>query len=208
VIRDNVIRGAGTGMYLGNSDGSDPFVGGLIEGNLIIDSTGYSLQIKHQAARPMLPGMPDGPSQTMIRRNVFLKRAPPREGAMPRPSVLVGHWPLTGPGSNDRYLIEENVFAGNPVESLFQGEGNISVRNNVFDAPDRDAIRIQPHNDVPRRVEVTNNVIHARGAGIVLVPGEGSGAYRQIVRHNAVIAAEPVSLGFEAGNAVETHHAD
>jgi nitrous oxidase accessory protein NosD len=37
VIRGNVIMGAGTGMYLGNSDGSDPFVGGLIEGNAFYD---------------------------------------------------------------------------------------------------------------------------------------------------------------------------
>ncbi len=31
VIRDNVIDGAGTGIYLGNSDGSAPFVRGVIE---------------------------------------------------------------------------------------------------------------------------------------------------------------------------------
>jgi len=208
VIRGNRITGAGAGIYLGDSDGSDPFVDGLIEGNVVMDSVGYNLQIKHQAPRPALAGLPAGPSRTVIRDNVFLKLAPPREGAAPRPSVLVGHWPLSGPGANDSYLIEHNVFHGNPNESLFQGEGNIELRGNAFLAPDGDAIRIQPHNDVPREVLVEDNVVRARKAGIVLVPGEGSGRHRQVVRGNAVIAAEPVSTGFAAGNAVEINRAD
>jgi len=58
VIRDNVIEGAGTGMYLGNSDGGDPFVAGLIERNLIVDTIGYNQQIKHQTARTTLARMP------------------------------------------------------------------------------------------------------------------------------------------------------
>src|SRR4030095_13069256 len=37
VIRGNTIIGAGTGMYLGGSDGSAPFVAGIIEGNLVVD---------------------------------------------------------------------------------------------------------------------------------------------------------------------------
>src|SRR5215203_746673 len=48
IIRRNTIVGAGTGMYLGQSDGSAPFVAGVIEHNSIIDSTGYNLQVKHQ----------------------------------------------------------------------------------------------------------------------------------------------------------------
>ncbi len=52
VVRRNVIEGAGTGMYFGNSDGSAPFVAGLIEYNLVTDTLGYNLQIKHQLARP------------------------------------------------------------------------------------------------------------------------------------------------------------
>ena len=48
VIRGNTIIGAGTGMYLGDSDGSAPFVAGVIERNLIVDTIGYNLQIKHQ----------------------------------------------------------------------------------------------------------------------------------------------------------------
>lgn len=40
VIRNNIIDSAGTGIYLGNSDGGAPFVNGLIEGNLIVDTPG------------------------------------------------------------------------------------------------------------------------------------------------------------------------
>src|SRR5690606_30944744 len=35
IIRRNVIDGAGTGLYLGNSNYAEPFTGGLIEYNLI-----------------------------------------------------------------------------------------------------------------------------------------------------------------------------
>ena len=58
VIRHNTIIGAGTGMYLGDSDGSAPFVAGVIEQNLIVDTIGYNLQIKHQRPRPDVAGMP------------------------------------------------------------------------------------------------------------------------------------------------------
>ena len=59
VIRNNVITSAGTGMYLGDSDGSAPFVAGIIEHNLIVDSIGYNLLIKHQCKRPGIRGMPE-----------------------------------------------------------------------------------------------------------------------------------------------------
>jgi hypothetical protein len=201
VIRGNTVIGAGTGMYLGNSDGSDPFVAGLIEDNLIVDSVGYNLQIKHQAVRPDLPGMPTAPSDTVIRNNVFVKTAAPREGAQPRPSVLLGHWPKAGAGADDRYLIHGNLFYGNRTESLFQGEGNLALYTNVFVAPDRDAIRIQPHNDIPKRVVVAYNTILARGAGIVLARGPGSEQFEQTVSHNAVFASLPLT-GVETGDNV------
>ena len=73
VIRRNVIDTAGTGIYLGNSDGSAPFVRGLIEGNLIADTIGYNMQIKHQNPRPTGIGMPTGDNETIIRHNVFSK---------------------------------------------------------------------------------------------------------------------------------------
>ena len=77
IIRGNTILGAGTGMYLGDSDGSAPFVAVRIERNPIVDTVGYNLQVKHQRARHDIPGMPAGRSTTIIRYNVFAK---PRGG--------------------------------------------------------------------------------------------------------------------------------
>ncbi|MDE2366454.1 MAG: right-handed parallel beta-helix repeat-containing protein, partial [Betaproteobacteria bacterium] len=173
IIRHNIVEGAGTGLYLGNSDGRAPFIGGLIERNLIVDTLGYNLQIKHQESRPALPGMPDGPADTIIRHNVFSKAKGGSSEEMARPNVLVGHWPLTGPGSNDRYLVYGNFFYQNPDESLFQGEGNIALYNNLFVNNFGDAVRIQPHNDTPREVGVFYNTIIAAGAGVRLMRREG-----------------------------------
>ncbi|MGG7055962.1 hypothetical protein [Nitrosomonas sp. ANs5] len=106
---------------MGNSDGSAPFIAGLIEYNLITQTLGYNLQIKHQRPRPNLAGMPVGDQVTTIRHNVFSKADPPRNPSSPRPNVLLGHWPLTGRGENDRYLVYSNFFYQNPQESLFQG---------------------------------------------------------------------------------------
>jgi len=71
VIRGNRIERVGTGMYLGDADGSDPFVGGVIEANRVSHTLGYNLQIKHQAGRPA--GHADH-YDTVIRYNVFSKQ--------------------------------------------------------------------------------------------------------------------------------------
>src|SRR5215471_5673428 len=162
VLRGNAIFGAGTGMYLGNSDGNAPFVAGLIERNVIVNTIGYNLQIKHQNPRPYLVGIPAGRSMTIIRNNVFAKT----EGDSveeARPNVLVGHFPLSGPGADDDYAIYGNFFYQNPHEALFQGEGNIALYSNLFYNEYGDAIRIQPHNDVPRRIVVAYNTVIAGG---------------------------------------------
>jgi hypothetical protein len=166
VIRNNHIQGVGTGMYLGNSDGSDPFVNGLIEDNRIEDTLGYNLQIKHQAPRPALDGMPQEPSVTVIRNNVFSKLSGGGEGAQARPNLLVGHWPLEGPGSEDHYLIYGNVFFQNPTERLFQGEGRVALYNNVFVNWFGEGVMFMAHNDVPRVVDVTHNTIIAQGRAL------------------------------------------
>ncbi len=114
VIRRNVIASAGTGMYLGNSDGSAPFVNGLVEGNLVVDTIGYNVQIKHQNNRPALPGMPAS-GTTIVRHNVFSKANNASTGVDARPNLLVGHWPLSGPGQDDVYLIYGNFFWANPT---------------------------------------------------------------------------------------------
>jgi hypothetical protein len=192
IIRNNIIEGAGTGLYLGNSDGRAPFVAGLIEHNLIVGMIGYNLQIKHQAPRPVLPGMPHGRSTTIIRHNVFSKAKGGPKGSA-RPNVLVGHWPLAGPGSNDLYLIYGNFFYQNPHESLFQGEGNVTLYNNVFVNHFGDAVRIQPHNDTPRAISVFYNTVLARHSGIHLSRGKEDLLDQQWIEGNVIFAQAPLA---------------
>ncbi|MDZ7652600.1 MAG: hypothetical protein U5L03_08670 [Burkholderiaceae bacterium] len=93
VVRSNVIEGAGTGIYFGNSDGRSPFIAGIIENNLFRDTIGYNMQIKHQLPRPTnIAGMPTSPQKTIIRNNVFAKSATNSSTRRPCASqnVLVG----------------------------------------------------------------------------------------------------------------------
>jgi hypothetical protein len=166
VIRHNVILGAGTGIYLGSPDGRQPFVHGIIEHNLILDTIGYNLQIKHQNQRPTIAELPIASGETIIRGNIFMKGKRSSSGRMARPNVLVGHFPASGPGMEDRYLIEGNLFLGNPVESLFQGEGNITLLRNLFINPYGNGIAIQPHHAMPRRIEVARNFVATQGFSI------------------------------------------
>lgn len=198
-IRENVIEGAGTGLYLGNSDGRAPFIGGLIEHNLVVGTRGYNLQIKHQQPRPALPGMPDEDRVTIIRHNVFSKAQGGSED-MARPNVLVGHWPLSGPGARDRYLVYGNFFHQNPYEALFQGEGNIALYSNLFVNHAGDAVRLQPHNDTPRAVDVFHNTVVAGGSGIVLERREHDPEYPQFVTANIVFAGIPIRGASLKGN--------
>jgi hypothetical protein len=207
VIRNNVIESAGTGLYLGNSDGRAPFIGGLIEHNLIVDTRGYNLQIKHQQTRPVLPGMPSGPSATIIRHNVFSKVQGGSSDEMARPNVLVGHWPPSGPGSRDRYLVYGNFFYQNPDESLFQGESNVALYNNLFVNNFGDAMRIQPHNDTPREVSVFYNTVIATGIGIRLARREGDPPYRRLITGNAIFSRVPLAGYSDEGNLVGTYEA-
>ena len=206
VIRNNIIEGAGTGLYLGNSNGRAPFIAALIEYNLIVDTRGYNLQIKHQLARPVLPGMPEGNSVTIIRHNVFSKARGGSQDAA-RPNVLIGHWPLTGPGTNDQYLIYGNFFYQNPHESLFQGEGNIALYNNLFVNHFGDAMRIQPHNETTRAISVFYNTVVAAGAGILLRRREGDFLYQQWIAGNAIFARTPLTGYTNDGNFVGGYEA-
>jgi hypothetical protein len=198
VIRGNTIVGAGTGMYLGNSDGTAPFVAGLIERNLVIDTIGYNLQIKHQIHRPDIEGLPHT-SVTTIRHNVFSK-ATGGSIYLARPNVLVGHFPPYGDGVDDRYAIYANFFYANRHEALFQGEGNIALYNNLFVNPYGDAIHVQPHNDVPKNVDIAFNTVLAERTGISVLTGAGQAAYRQAVVGNLVFAAVPLLGGAQSGN--------
>jgi hypothetical protein len=200
-IRRNVIATAGIGFYLGNSDGQLPFVNGLIEGNLFLNTVGYNGQVKHQINRPSAPGMP-AVGRTVIRYNVFVK-AENASTEAPRPNLLVGHFPLTGPGSTDVYEIYGNFFWANPVgQPLFQGEGNIGLYDNVFVNNVGDAVWIMPHNDRPRTVEVFNNTVVASGNGL-RVSG-GAPGYTQRVTGNAVFAETPITAANQQNNVTDS----
>jgi hypothetical protein len=199
VIRENWIESTGTGLYLGNSNGADPFVGGLIEGNVVLDTLGYNMQIKHQIGRPDLEGLPEQ-ATTIIRHNVFSKQQHANGGGQARPNLLLGHFPTEGPGVDDQYLVYGNFFHDNPVEALVQAEGNVALYNNVLVNPSGPAIHIQPHNDVPRRIHVLFNTVVASGRGIRVTGGDPG--HLQLVAGNAVFADPTISADMQEGNIV------
>ena len=198
VIRNSVVVRAGTGMYLGDSDGGAPFIGGLIERNLVMDTIGYNIQVKHQGPRPRIPGMSEQPGTTIIKHNVFSKSANSATGETARPNLLVGHFPITGPGADDTYLIHGNLFYQNSTEALFQGEGNVALYNNLFVTRNSLAVVIRPHNDVPRRIAVFYNSIVAGGTGIQVTGGAPDAA--QWVIGNVVFAGTPIVAEHAEGN--------
>jgi hypothetical protein len=206
VIRDNVIRHAGTGLYLGDSDGTAPFVHGRIERNLISHTIGYGLQIKHQISRPDIAELPSQPGSTIIRHNIISKAHQRQTGFQgPRPNLLVGHFPPRGPGVEDTYSIYGNLLYQNLVrEPLFQGEGNVAFFNNLLVNHIGDGVWIQPHHDLPRKVSIFNNTIVAKGIGIAIRNGDPR--FRQVTFGNAVFASYPI-IGGERWNNFASHYA-
>jgi hypothetical protein len=203
VIRRNVILGAGTGLYLGDSNGGAELVGSLIEHNLIVDSIGYNAQIKHQTGRDTGLGIP-ADAETIVRHNVFAKDGNSSTGDDARPNLLVGHWPLSGAGSADQYLIYGNLFHGNPTgEPLFQGEGHVALYANLFVNHDGPAIAFQPHNHLPRNVEVFWNTVVASTRGLRVTGAEAG--YQQRLRGNAVFSDLPIDGGTQSGNVHDAH---
>ncbi len=197
VIRGNRIVGPGVGLYLGNSDGRWPFVRGLIELNTVVDAVGYCMQIKHQNARS--EAQPDH-AETIIRYNVFAKTNGMTPGSEARPNLLLGHFPTSGRGAEDLYVVYGNVFYDNSTERLLQAEGNLLIVNNVFVNPHGDAITIQRHNDKPRRVDVAFNTIVASGRGLNISGGDP--AFAQRSRNNLVFADVPPSVSDSAGDLI------
>lgn len=196
VIRGNRIVGAGTGMYLGNSDGSQPFVRGVVELNTILDTIGYCAQIKHQNPRPTTLGMPADGARTIIRWNVFSKGSG-SSTTDARPNLLIGHLPLSGDGVNDLYVIYGNFFYDNPTENLLQAEGNLAIFANAFVNPNGGALRIAPHNDVPRRVDVFLNTIVSASTALTITGGDSGFAQRS--RYNAIFGGS-VAAGDSVGD--------
>src|SRR5579872_2818577 len=164
IIRRNTINGAGTGLYLGNSDGTDPFVAGVIENNLVMNTIGYNMEIKYQLSQPSIPGL-SGPNSTIIRNNTFIKNDQPSPDG-DRPNVLVGGFPSSGPGMDDLYQIYGNFFDHNPREALFQASGRVAVHDNIFVDGQYTALAFQ-NQDLPLELAyVYNNTIYTSQTGI------------------------------------------
>ena len=202
IIRNNRISSVGTGLYLGNSTGDDPFVGGLIEGNLVENPIGYCMEIKFQTARATVAGMPTGPTSTIIRNNVFIKNDDPSPDG-DRPNVLFGGFPDTGPGSTDRYEIYGNVFFHNPRESLLQASGRVTVHDNLFVDVRGTAVLLQNH-DLPLKLAyVYNNTVFGAGTGISFGSSAGQG---DAVVGNLVFAATAIrgSIQNQKDNLIDT----
>ncbi|HEY3444760.1 MAG TPA: right-handed parallel beta-helix repeat-containing protein [Myxococcales bacterium] len=187
-IRENRILDAGTGLYLGNSDGTQPFIRGVIERNLVQDPVGYCLQVKYQKPWPALAGLPTGDGTTVIRHNVFIKN----DAASPdgdRPNLLVGGFPDSGPGANDRYEIYGNLFFHNPRESLLQASGRVSIHDNLFVDAAASAVLLQNHDLPLKQAHVYNNTIYSAATGISFASAAAQGS---AAVGNVVFAATPI----------------
>ena len=202
VLRRNRIHGAGTGMYLGNSDGSAPFFDSVIEYNVVTAPLGYAIQIKHQRPRPELDHAPKDPRVTLIRHNVLSKAEGAAVGAAARPNLLLGHLPRSGPGMQDEYHVYGNFLDDNPTEALFQAEGNVAFYSNVLRNRFGPGIAIQPHNDVPKEIRIFDNTIVTRGEPIVIRTNEHTQPDRQFVHGNAVFSPHHIRGGVQSDNLV------
>jgi hypothetical protein len=204
VIRGNTIIEAGTGIYLGNSDGRQPFVGGLIESNIIVRPVGYCMQIKRQIERPKLEGF-DGENVTMIRFN-FFEKDDRKSDAGDRPNLLVGGFPDSGPGSKDRYQIHMNILSGNPREALFQGTGRIELRQNYFSDCKGTAVRVMPHHGMkPKLVDIRENGFRFVG-GKVKVSGMAAGGSSRVEKNEELDSRDADKWLLKLTNPVENRN--
>ncbi|MBK8253351.1 MAG: right-handed parallel beta-helix repeat-containing protein [Polyangiaceae bacterium] len=202
IIRRNVIEGAGTGLYLGNSNYDEPFVGGLIEHNLIKDTIGYGMQIKNQNPWPNHPALPAADSKTIIRHNVFIKNDQPSPDGV-RPNLFIGSPPQSGVGSGSITEVYGNVFYHNSHdEGLVQATGRVSIHDNLFIDASDEALLLQTHDGFPLvYATVYNNTIYGAKRGIVF----GSAASEKgLVFGNLVFADSPIegSPGSQENNIV------
>lgn len=212
-IRRCIIIAAGTGIYLGNSDGTSPFVGGLIENNMVINTRGYNMQIKAQnnGVRDLFPGTAVDSQETIVRYNVWSKDVGSTEigqGDGSRPCVLFGHFPPSGNGSHDTYEVYGNFFYNNPTEALIQVTANTALYNNIFVnhvAPtDYGAVVITNHEGFsPRDIKVFHNTVVSNSieSGIGLY--SPNNAYQQYCYANAVFSSGATITGFTGSNSVD-----
>lgn len=208
IIRGNVIDGAGTGLYLGNSNYAEPFVGGIIEYNLVRNTIGYNMQIKNQNAWPMHAALPnENAPRTILRHNVFIKDDTPSPDGV-RPNVFLGGPPPSGLGAEALVEVYGNVFVHNANESLLQATGRVSIHDNIFvDASDA-ALYLAPHDGFPLLgARVYNNTFYAAKRAIYLgtQPAEGDVVSGNLVFADTAFDGPFVGLGTNlvdtAGNA-------
>lgn len=193
-IKNCFIHDAGTGIYLGNSDGSCPFIAGLLDHNLVMNTLGYDIEIKYQIPYAYLPGMPTAPSTTIIRNNVFIKSDDYLQG-LERPNLLVDQFPSSGQGSSDHYEIYGNLIVHNPSEALIQASGRVSIHDNILVDPDPTyaALYLTDHDGILQKADVYNNTVYAGAQGIVFntQPREGGALVGNLVFATTPISAAP-----------------
>ena len=191
VIRDVRVIGAGTGLYLGNSDGGAPFVRGRLERVSVLDPIGYAIQLKHQRVRPALEGLPTEPSTTHLEGLVLAKTRGASSGADARPNLLIGDAPPSGPGSADRVVVARSLFFQNASgdEALVQAEGDVTIVDSVFvNGFDGNAITLRPQNGRLRAARLGRNTILARGTGVRITSADTP----PVVVGNAIFAGAPL----------------
>ncbi len=190
VVRGNTIIEPGTGMYFGNSDGTQPFIAGIIENNLVLDPEGYAIQVKHQLPYS-LPDVPAGSHSTIIRHNVLIKDDRP-SGDGDRPNLLVDAFPDTGQGSNDLYEIYGNFIFHNSRESLIQASGRLAIHDNVLvgAGSGQSAMYLVDHNGPLKVAYVYNNTIYGGANGIRFA---SAARVDDLVIGNAVFADQQIN---------------
>jgi hypothetical protein len=205
-IRRNTILGAGTGMYLGNSDGRFPFINGIIENNYVADTVGYNIQVKWQLPYTLPTGLNNVPHKTIIRHNVLMKtkaqnQFPTGYSNGARPNLLVGGFPNSGAGSNDFYEIYGNfLYDNHDNEALFQGSGRIIFHDNILVAGNYTAATFHDH-DLPLKVAyVFNNTVYAHGKGINV----SSSPQTSLVTGNLIFADTGITAPVQKNNLINT----
>jgi len=209
VIKGCTIDGLGTGVYLGNSDGTSPFVNGIIEYNLIKNTIGYNIEIKHQnVGSRNIAGMTLN-GKTIIRHNVLSKENNSSSGGSARPNLLVGAFPASGDGANDFYEIYGNFIWQNPFEALFQGTGNIMFYDNVcVNYAGGNGVGFQTHNSfAPRDIKVfSNTIVTDISWGIRLMDTDP--AFQKYVYGNAIFSDHATPIRVVGGGAATANLLD
>ena len=187
-VRGNVILEPGTGMYFGNNAGDAPFIGGLIEHNLVLNAEGYAMQIKHQ--NPYSNEDISSPQTTAVRHNVFIKDDR-ISGDGNRPNLLLGGFPTHGQGAADLYQVYGNFISHNKREALIQATGRVAIHHNLLVGmgEGRSAIYLTDHKGPLQLAYVYHNTIVGPGRGIRFAH---QAREDDLVFANAIFAAEGI----------------